>query len=317
MFMNKLLSLFVVCCFSVQLFAQSAPAHQKFTTPVHFDWAPDGSGLYLTVIKVDTERGGAPQSNIFFVDKAGATSLVIKNGSSVTVSPDGKQLAFVRAISGERGASNELYLFDLATKTEKAILSDGTRKGELNFSADGKRIAYTVTVRDLADPRIAKGNIYVCDLASKKVEQLTYNEFGKSSYSPQWDATGEKILYYQELGDNHDQIFLTDAKGKNHINLTADASTHNFYPVWYGKKIMYIQAPNKVITMDADGKNRAEIPGLTNPFFAKANAATNKLAYLSRTSMEVRGSNSLVIVDLKTNESIAILDKDAMAKLDL
>jgi Tol biopolymer transport system component len=314
--MKKLFSLFVVCCFSVQLFAQSASAHQKFTTPVHFDWAPDGSGLYLTVIKVDTERGG-PQSSIFFVDNAGVTNPVIKNGSSVAVSPDGKQLAFLRAISGERGASNELYLFDLTTKTEKLLLSDGTRKSELNFSADGKRIAYTITVRDQADPRIAKGNIYVCDIASRKAEQLTYNEFGKSAYSPQWDATGEKILYYQELGDNHDQIYLTDAKGKNHINLTADASTHNFYPVWYGKKIMYIQAPGKVMTMDADGKNRAEIAGLVNPFFAKANSVNNKLAYLSRTSTEVRGANSLVIVDLKTNESKAILDKDAVAKLEL
>jgi Tol biopolymer transport system component len=315
--MKKLLSLFVICCFSVQLFAQSAPAHQKFTTPVHFDWAPDGSGLYLTVIKVDTERGGLVGSNIFFVDNAGVTNPVIKNGSAVAVSPDGKQLAFVRAVSAERNAANELYLFDLVTKTEKLLLSDGTRKGELNFSADGKRIAYTVMVRDQADPRIAKGNIFVCDVASKKSEQLTYNEFGKSAHSPQWDATGEKILYYQELGDNHDQIFVTDAKGKSHINLTADASTHNFYPVWYGQKIMYIQGPGKVMTMDADGKNRTEIAGLTNPFLAKANPVNNKLAYLSRTSMEVRGANALVIVDLKTNEAKAILDNDAVAKLEM
>jgi Tol biopolymer transport system component len=315
--MKKLLFLCAVCCLSFQMFAQSVPPPQKFTTPVQFDWSPDGSGLYLTVIKVDTERGAAPQSSIFFADNAGEISPVIKNGSSVTVSPDGKQLAFLRAVSSERGASNEMYLFDLATKTEKLLLSDGTRKGELNFSADGKRIAYTITVRDQADSRIAKGNIYVCDIASKKVEQLTHNEFGKSSYSPQWDATGEKILYYQELGDNHDQIYVTDAKGKNHINLTADASTHNFFPVWYGKKIMYVQAPGKVMTMDADGKNRAEIAGLTNPFLAKANVANSKLAYLSRTSTEVRGANSLVIVDLKTNEAKAIVDKDAMAKLEL
>jgi Tol biopolymer transport system component len=313
--MKKLLFLFAVCCFSVQLFAQSPPP-QKFTTPVQFDWSPDGSGLYLTVIKVDTEKGGPPQSSIFFASNDGQLTPIIKDGAAVSVSPDGKKLAFVRALSGERFANNELYVFDLQTKTEKLLLADGTRKGEINFSPDGKRIAYTVTARDLSNPRIGTGDIYVCDLASKKVEQVTRNEYGKQSHSPQWDATGEKILYYQELGDNHDQIYLTDAKGKNPINLTADVNTHNFYPVWYGKKIMYIQS-NKVMTMDADGANRREMAGLTNPFLAKANGANNKLAYLSRTSTEVRGSNSLVIVDLKTNESKAIVDKDAMAKLEL
>jgi Tol biopolymer transport system component len=315
--MKKLLFLCAVCCLNVQMFAQSAPPHQKFTTPVQFDWTPDGSGLYLTVIKVDTELGGPPQSSIFFANSDGQLNPVIKDGAAVSVSPDGKQLAFVRAVSGERFANNALYLFDLETKTEKLLLADDTRKGEINFSPDGKRIAYTVTTRDLANPRIATGNIYVCDLASKKVEQLTRNEYGKLSHSPQWNETGEKILYYQEVGDNHDQIYLTDAKGKTHINLTADLNTHNFYPVWYGKQIMYIQAPNKVMTMDADGKNRSEITGLTNPFLAKANGAKNKLAYLSRTSTEVRGASSLVIVDLKTNESKAIVDKDAMAKLEL
>jgi Tol biopolymer transport system component len=312
--MKKLLFLYAVCCFSVHVFAQSVSQPRNFTTPVQFDWTPDGSGLYLTVIKVDMDRGGVPQSSIFFANNSGQISPVIKDGSAVSVSPNGKQLAFVRAVSTERFASNELYLFDLETKTEKLLLADGTRKGEINFSPDGKRIAYTVTARDAANPRIATGDIYVCDIASKKVEQVTRNEYGKQSHSPQWDAAGDKILYSQETGDGHDQIYLTDAKGKSHINLTADASTHNFYPVWSGKKIMYIQS-NKVMTMDADGKNRAEIAGLTNPSLAKANG--NKLAYLSRTSTEVRGAVSLVIVDLKTNEAKSILDKDAVAKLEI
>ena len=313
--MKKIIPLFVMCFCAVQLFAQ-APAHQKFTTPVNFDWAPDGSGLYVTVVKVDTEKPGPPQHNIFFADNSGQLTPVVKDASGVSVSPDGKQIAFVRAISAERFANNALYLFDVETKTERLLLADDTRKGEINFSRDGKRIAYTVTVRDMTNPRMATGDIFVCDLSSKKVEQVTRNEYGKSSHSPQWDETGEKILYYQEAGDNHDQIYLTDAKGKNHINLTADANTHNYLPVWYGKKIMYI-ASGKVMTMDADGGNRKEMTGLTNPFSAKANVVSNKLAYLSRTSTETRGANSLVIVDLKTNEAKAIIDQGAMAKLEL
>jgi Tol biopolymer transport system component len=314
--MKKLIILFVLCC-AVQVFAQLPPPPQKFTTPTQFDWTPDGSGLYVTVVKVDTEKGGPPQHSIFFASSDGQLTPVIKDGSGVSVSPNGKQLAFVRAVSGERFANNALYLFDLETKTEKLLLADNSRKGEINFSPDGKRIAYTITTRDPSNPRVATGDIYVCDLASKEVAQVTRNEYGKSAHAPQWDATGAKILYYQELGDNHDQIYLTDAKGKNHINLTADANTHNFYPAWYGKKIMYIQGPNKVMTMDVDGKNRTEITGLTNPFLAKANGANNKLAYLSRASTEVRGANSLVIMDLKTNEAKAIIDQTAMAKLEL
>jgi Tol biopolymer transport system component len=314
--MKRLILLFVACC-AVQLFAQVPPPHQKFTTPTQFEWTPDGSGLYLTIVNVDTEKGGPPQHNIFFADHNGQLTPVVKDGSAVSVSPNGKQLAFVRSVSGERFANNALYVFDLETKTEKLLLADGTRKGELSFSPDGKRLAYTITTRDMANPRMATGDIYVCDLASLKVEAITHNDYGKSSHAPQWDATGEKILYFQELGDDHDQIYLTDAQGKNHINLTADANTHNFYPVWYGKKILYMQGGNKVMTMDADGKNRTEMTGLTNPFLAKANTANNKLAYLSRTSTEVRGANSLVILDLKTNEAKAIIDQKAMAKLGL
>lgn len=313
--MMKLFSLVVVCCCAVQLFAQ-APAHQKFTTPVNFDWAPDGSGLYVTVVKVDTEKPGPPQHNIFFADFSGQLAPIVKNGSGVSVSPDGKQIAFVRAISAERFASNALYLFDMETKTERLLLADDTRKGEINFSRDGKRIAYTVTVRDMTNPRIATANIHIYDLSSKKAEQITRNEYGKASHSPQWDETGEKILYCQQAGDNHDQIYLADVKGTNHINLTADANTHSYSPVWYGKKIMYI-ASGKVMTMDANGENRKEMTGLTNPFAVKANVVSNKLAYLSRTSTETRGANSLVIVDLKTNESRAIIDQSAMAKLEL
>lgn len=313
--MKKLLFFSLVCCLSAQAFAQSAAQPRNFTMPVQFDWTPDGSGVYLTVIKVDMDRGGAPQSSVFFASQAGEMNPVIKNAGAVSVSPDGKQLAFVRNTGSDRLASNEVYLFDLETKTEKLLLADATRKGELNFSPDGKRIVYTVTARDRGNPQIATADIYVCDLASKKVEQITRNAYGKQSHSPQWDGTGEKILYYQEVGDHHDQIYLTDAKGKSHINLTADASTHNFYPVWYGKKIMFIQAPNKVVTMDADGKNRAEIAGLTNPFLAKANG--NKLAYLGRASNEDRASSTLYVVDLKSNEAKAIVDPSAMAKLDL
>jgi Tol biopolymer transport system component len=301
----------------VKLLAQNPPAHQKFTTPVNFDWTPDGSGLYVTVVKVDTEKAGPPQHSIFFADNNGQLTPVVKDGSAVSVSPDGKQIAFVRAVSGERFANNALYLFDVETKTEKLLLSDATRKGEINFSPDGKRIAYTVSARDISNPRIGTGDIYVCDLASKKIEQVTRNEYGKQSHSPQWDATGEKILYYQEVGDNRDQIYVTDAKGKIHTNLTADANAHNYYPVWYGKRIMYIEGSGKVMTMDVDGKNKSEMAGLTNPFLAKANLKNNKLAYLSRASTEVRGANSLVILDLKTNEAKALVDQTAMAKLEL
>jgi Tol biopolymer transport system component len=315
--MKKLIFLLVVCSCAVQLFAQSVPPHQKFTTPTQFDWAPDGNGLYVTVVKVDTEKGGPPQHNIFFADNSGQLTPVVKDGSAVSVSPDGKRLAFVRAVSGERFANNALYVFDLETKTEKLLLADGTRKSELSFSPDGKRLAYTISTRDMANPRVATGDIYVCDLASMKVEAITHNEYGKSAHSPQWDATGKNMLYYQELGDGHDQIYITDAQGKNHTNLTADANTHNFYPVWYGKKIMYIQGGGKVMTMDVDGKNRTEITGLTNPFLAKANGANTQLAYLSRASTEVRGANSLVIMDLKTNEAKAIIDQTVMAKLEL
>jgi Tol biopolymer transport system component len=273
--------------------------------------------LYVTVVKVDTEKGGPPQQNIFFADNSGQLTPVVKDGSGVSVSPNGKQIAFVRALSAERFAANALYVFDLETKTEKLLLADGTRKSELSFSPDGKRLAYTISTRDMANPRVATGDIYVCDLSSMKVEAITHNEYGKSAHGPQWDAAGKNILYYQEMGDNHDQIYITDAQGKNHTNLTADANTHNFYPVWYGKKIMYIQGGGKVMTMDVDGKNRTEISGFNNPFLAKANPVNNKIAYLSRAAGEVRGANSLVIMDVKTNETKAVIDQTVMAKLEL
>src|SRR5204863_1258978 len=118
---------------------------------------------------------------------------------------------------------------------------DSFQKFAPNWSNDGKKIVYNRKTN--SQDRDAPVEICVAEIKTGKSNQIT-NSGPYKSYSPVWSPEGNKIVYYLEKGDQRDQIWLTDANGSFHTNLTNDTSSHNYYPAWIDKNtIAYTRNP--------------------------------------------------------------------------
>ena len=97
-------------------------------------WSPDGRWIYFT-----SDRGGGPQ--IYRVaSRGGSLSRMTWEGSynaRASVSPDGKQLAFVHGGKGYR-----IAVLDLESE-QLRIVTDGPQNESPSFAPNGRMIIYT------------------------------------------------------------------------------------------------------------------------------------------------------------------------------
>jgi Tol biopolymer transport system component len=184
---------------------------------------------------------------------------------------------------------------------------DTFSKASPNWSNDGKKIVYNRESNGRG--RDATLELCVVDIQTKEIKQIT--ESGKyKSYSPVWAPEGDKIVYYFEKGDNHDQVWLTDSKGSFHANLTNDTSTHNFYPSWIDKNtIVYTLSPNNIMTMRINGSNKQKVEGI-NSFLVRYNPATKQAAYITQ-----QPDSKLMLFDWEKKTAIILLDQPALKGL--
>ena len=93
-------------------------------------------------------------------------------------SPDGKQIAY----SSDKGGNEDLYVMDLATKSEKRLTAtpDEAEVGAA-WSRDGKMLAY----------QGHDGTTYVMDVATGKSRKVIPAQFAPSK--PSWSANGKTI----------------------------------------------------------------------------------------------------------------------------
>ncbi|HEX3646374.1 MAG TPA: DPP IV N-terminal domain-containing protein, partial [Vicinamibacterales bacterium] len=87
--------------------------------------------------------------------------------------------------------------------------------GELELSPDGTRVVFTVTepVKGAARQR----NIWLLDLASQQVRQLTFS--AKSDSSPRWAPDGRDIAFLSDR-DGAAQLYLLPMRGGESQRLT-------------------------------------------------------------------------------------------------
>ena len=184
---------------------------------------------------------------------AGTNSPLPERGKDVAWSPDGKQIAFVSSTPGEGAVEAS---GDPMVITRYLYKPDYT-EGMTRFN-DNQRL-----------------HIFVVDIASKQVRQLTRGNYDEHSID--WSPDGKQLVFASNREPNQDEFFNYDLftlqLADNSIHRLTATEYCEYDPLWSpdGKSIVYLgtrrgltdrettMEDTHVWLMNADGGNRREI----------------------------------------------------------
>jgi dipeptidyl aminopeptidase/acylaminoacyl peptidase len=267
--------------------------------------SPDGRSIAYTITMRD--RPGRPYGQLWVMDVNSGKSVRLggdKPAGGPLWSGDGKWIAF----TGTEGDKHGLLIAhpDGSDTTFLAALSGtnsplpGTGK-EVAWSPDGKQIAFIsstpgegaaeasgdpmVITRYLYKPDAGEGmtrfndnqrlHIFVVDLASKQVRQLTQGNYDEHSID--WSPDGKQLLFASNREPNQDEFFNYDLftlqLSDSSVHRLTATEFNEYDPQWSpdGKSIVY-RGTRRGLTdrettmedthawlLNADGSNRREI----------------------------------------------------------
>ncbi|HXL22815.1 MAG TPA: S9 family peptidase [Candidatus Dormibacteraeota bacterium] len=301
--------------------------------------SPDGKRIAYGMVMRD--RPGRPYGQLWIMDVGTQKAVRVggdkDGGGGALWSPDGKWLAFF----GKQGEKTGLFVAR-ADGSEVTYLAEsngtnsplpGTGK-EATWSPDGKQIAFISSTPDPraaeaeGDPRVItrylykpdagegmtrfndnqRLHIFVVDVATKQVRQLTQGDFDEHSID--WSPDGKEILFESNHEPNQDEFFNYDVfalrVADGAIRRLTATEFNEYEPVWSpdGKMIAYrgtkrgvtdretTMEDTHVWVMNADGSGPREIGAvIDNRQGAPQWAADGKSVYCT---VQERGSVRLV-----------------------
>jgi dipeptidyl aminopeptidase/acylaminoacyl peptidase len=222
----------------------------------------------------------------FLTALAGTNSPLPGTGKDFTWSPDGKQIAFVSSTAGEGAAEASGDPMVITRYLYKPDAGEGMTR----FN-DNQRL-----------------HIFVVDIASKQVRQLTQGNFDE--HSVDWSPDGKQLVFASNREPNQDEFFNYDLftlqLADNSIHRLTATEFSEYDPLWSpdGKFIVYrgtrrgltdretTMEDTHVWIMNADGSNRREIGNaIDNRQGTPQWAPDGSALYFT---VQERGSNHLV-----------------------
>jgi dipeptidyl aminopeptidase/acylaminoacyl peptidase len=204
-------------------------------------WSPDGSRIAFL-----SDRGKDEKTQVWMISVAGGEAVqVTESKSGVSFfrwHPGGKKIAYVATVPEtdrekklkEKGydfiyyeedlKDRNLYMLDVYATGgigEPEQLTEGVAVWDCEFSPDGGTIAASVSSKNLVDYSYMFQKIYLLDVKSKTLTQLTDNpgKLGNYAFSPD----GSKLAYAAALERKDEavsQAYVIDAAGGKAVNLT-------------------------------------------------------------------------------------------------
>jgi eukaryotic-like serine/threonine-protein kinase len=184
-------------------------------------FSPDGNYAYFR----QAENGLSTDFNLYRAPVLGGTPQVVVHDvdSSITFSPDGQRMAFIRANDPEAG-KYRLLTANLDGTDQKVlyIAPLAILARWLSWSPDGKTIAYPEL-----QPENALGGVNLFDVRAGKLQTLSLSD--QSVREMVWAAGGDGLFaIYQQKGPNfgHRQIGFISVPGAQLRPISRDTNSH-------------------------------------------------------------------------------------------
>lgn len=247
-------------------------------------WKPDG-----TQISFKMKRGEDAKTQVWAISIKGGEAFQITHSETGIISyqwhPKEDKIAYTATIpltSKEKALKEKGYKFiyyeenlkhrnlyitctELQCDSEPNRLTQDVTVWGFQFSHDGKTIAVDITKKNLIDHRYMFRKIYLLDVTSKELTQLTDNpgKLGNYSFSPD----DSKIAYCASLNrKDHQvsQVLVINRDGSNLKNLTPpNFIGHVNWVGWKNNSIILYRSGEKVwttlSTVKVNGGNRKVI----------------------------------------------------------
>jgi TolB protein len=165
-------------------------------------------------------------------------------------SPDGKHIAYVSLENG----GEVIHLMNVDGSNDLALTPSSQKTIHPSWSKDSSRIIYC-TDDDLKPPKKNTSEIYVIDVASKKITSLISG--GTNTY-PSWSPDEQHIAFRKMIGETNSEVFVSKSDGSGEINLTNDPAFDG-WPAWSpdGRQIAFASnrrgKNQEIYVMKSDG----------------------------------------------------------------
>jgi Tol biopolymer transport system component/DNA-binding winged helix-turn-helix (wHTH) protein len=151
-------------------------------------WSPDGR--FIAFLR-SAKRTGEPNHLMIIPALGGAEREIARVDDGLDWSPDGKYLAITGL--NELGGGSGIYLIDVNGGQRRQITEQAVNGGIYDstprFSPDGRSLAFLRYKDDVV------GEIFIFDLTSGKIRQLTSEKKNIKSETLQWSADGQTLYF--------------------------------------------------------------------------------------------------------------------------